>query len=483
MRQNVKPTQEPVPSSDIKNLFFNSGLLDIWATSLEHKYIDRFGNCHLTAAGMEWLFKELVEKFKVDMNTAIVAAGYITIDSFQQGADLPNNELTQRNQILRDETTGEYYRWDGDLPKQVLAGSTPESTGGIGKGAWVSVGDAALRPLVNVLNSTVERIPLYFDTVNHLITEPIDSGVLVKTLGLRFKGDGGGAEYRIVSTAGVRPETKGYKITSYPTEFGDLELANGNIAIRLSPVETPDELRIWAHRGGQRGVAENTMYAFSQAIENGAHGVELDGCMSADGVWYVFHDAFVSDLTNGTGYVRDLTSSYMDSLKLKRLIGTRFENSVRIPRFSEFLKWAAENGVNFTVELKYKRTGKEVEDFLTGVQMIVDAGCESFAHVQVTTLKEALLIREVSKQIVISYSFANLNTPSDVVWIYKDFENVIIQTNTNGITPQYKETVKLIRALGGDVICYTSRDMELDIKKALEAGVRNIISDRGWENK
>ncbi|HEM6857221.1 TPA: hypothetical protein U2I44_002152 [Providencia rettgeri] len=145
MRQNVKPTQEPVPSSNIKDLFFNSGLLDIWATSLEPRYIDRFGNCHLTAAGMEWLFKELVETFKVDMNTAIVAAGYITIDSFQQGADLPNNELTQRNHILRDETTGEYYRWDGELPKQVPAGSTPESTGGIGKGAWVSVGDASLR--------------------------------------------------------------------------------------------------------------------------------------------------------------------------------------------------------------------------------------------------------------------------------------------------------------------------------------------------
>ncbi|WP_272564775.1 glycosyl hydrolase family 28 protein [Providencia sp. PROV270] len=144
--REVKPTQKPVPSNDIKDLFFNSGLLDIWATSLERKYIDRFGNCHLTAAGMEWLFKELVEKFKVDMNAAIVAAGYITIDSFQQGADLPNNELTQRNQILRDETTGEYYRWDGDLPKQVPAGSTPQSTGGIGKGAWfIIIGNGYVR--------------------------------------------------------------------------------------------------------------------------------------------------------------------------------------------------------------------------------------------------------------------------------------------------------------------------------------------------
>ncbi|HHR6139805.1 TPA: right-handed parallel beta-helix repeat-containing protein [Providencia alcalifaciens] len=155
----VKPTQKPVPSSDIKDLFFNSGLLDIWATSLERKYIDRFGNCHLTASGMEWLFKELVEKFKVDMNIAIVAAGYIAIDSFQQGADLPNNEITLRNHILRDETTGEYYRWDGDLPKQVPAGSTPQSTGGIDKGAWISVGDASLRS--EMLNSQGGSISIH----------------------------------------------------------------------------------------------------------------------------------------------------------------------------------------------------------------------------------------------------------------------------------------------------------------------------------
>ncbi|HHR5887111.1 TPA: hypothetical protein ACS7WW_003543, partial [Providencia alcalifaciens] len=168
--RDVKPTQKPVPSSDIKDLFFNSGLLDIWTTSLEPKYIDRFGNCHLTAAGMEWIFNELVEKFKVDMNTAIITAGYITVDSFQQGADLPNNELTQRNHILRDETTGEYFRWDGDLPKQVLAGSTPQSTGGIGKGAWVSVGDASLRGDIRTLvyvcdNLTTENVPALYTNV------------------------------------------------------------------------------------------------------------------------------------------------------------------------------------------------------------------------------------------------------------------------------------------------------------------------------
>lgn len=37
------------------------------------------------------------------------------------------------------------YRWDGELPKIVPAGSTPETAGGIGLGKWISVGDASLR--------------------------------------------------------------------------------------------------------------------------------------------------------------------------------------------------------------------------------------------------------------------------------------------------------------------------------------------------
>ncbi|WP_438336215.1 hypothetical protein [Providencia hangzhouensis] len=168
--REVKPTQKPVPSSDIKDLFFNSGLLDIWATSLEPKYIDRFGNCHLTAAGMEWLFKQLVEQFKVDMNIAILAAGYAPVGSFQEGA-----EVKKYNEIVLwklPDGDGEYYRWDGDLPKSVPENSTPETTGGIKTtdnpdGLWVSVGDASLRS--DVKNGDGSLIGLEFGTLNAAI--------------------------------------------------------------------------------------------------------------------------------------------------------------------------------------------------------------------------------------------------------------------------------------------------------------------------
>lgn len=66
--------------------------------------------------------------------------GYITRRSFEKGFN-----VTTWNEVLLWEEDGEYYRWDGELPKTVGAGSTPETSGGIGLGAWVGVGDASLR--------------------------------------------------------------------------------------------------------------------------------------------------------------------------------------------------------------------------------------------------------------------------------------------------------------------------------------------------
>lgn len=147
------PTQNAVPSEAPRDLKFNSGKIDEFVTSLEHEYKDRFGRCHMTIEGMRWIFEQLMERFRVDINQAIIAAGYIPMDSFQKGA-----EITKRNEILRDETTGEYYRWDGDLPKSVPAGSTPESAGGVGAGAWIGIGDASLRNDMNIVNSVYDLL-------------------------------------------------------------------------------------------------------------------------------------------------------------------------------------------------------------------------------------------------------------------------------------------------------------------------------------
>lgn len=129
----TQPTNLPVPSESPRDLKFNAGKIDEFVTSFSHAYTDRFGNDHYTIEGIRWLAQQ-----------AMAAFGYITIDSFQEGAT-----LTLPNQVLRcklPDGDGDYYRWDGPFGsagKVVPAGSTPATTGGVGKGAWVSVGYAA----------------------------------------------------------------------------------------------------------------------------------------------------------------------------------------------------------------------------------------------------------------------------------------------------------------------------------------------------
>ncbi|EOZ7935475.1 GDSL-type esterase/lipase family protein [Cronobacter malonaticus] len=125
----TQPTQNAVPSESPRDLKFNAGKIDEFVTSLERKYIDRFGGEHYTVEGLRWLAQQ-----------AMAAFGYVPVGTFQAGAT-----LTLPNQIIKDETDGEYYRWDGSFNKSVPAGSTPSSTGGTGTGKWLAIGDASLR--------------------------------------------------------------------------------------------------------------------------------------------------------------------------------------------------------------------------------------------------------------------------------------------------------------------------------------------------
>lgn len=133
------PTQNPVPSESPADLKFNAGKIDEFVTSFFLEYTDRLGRQHLTIEGL----RDIVEK-------AIKEFGFITMDSFEDGATLDNS-----SQVLRWESNGEYYRWDGSFPKVVPAGSTPASTGGIGVGAWVSIGDASARQLITTFISSL----------------------------------------------------------------------------------------------------------------------------------------------------------------------------------------------------------------------------------------------------------------------------------------------------------------------------------------
>lgn len=165
------PTNNPIPSEDPRDLKFNAGKIDEVVSSDAHYYTDRFGVRRWTIAGFQYTAEEAIRNY-----------GYITMDSFEDGAT-----LTLPNQVLRYKATGEYYRWDGDFPKVVPSGSTPDSTGEVKLGAWVSVGDASLRSQLSshygatmvrtTSGNTVQKyLEVYLSSHNGDLQQALDSG-------------------------------------------------------------------------------------------------------------------------------------------------------------------------------------------------------------------------------------------------------------------------------------------------------------------
>ncbi|ENF9513119.1 phage tail protein [Escherichia coli] len=131
-----RTTPEPLGAASAKVLYTNAGNLDRASNDREYEWwTDRFGVLRRTWYG-----------FEQEQHRSLVRLGLNPVGTFQAGC-----ELTAANDIIQDDVTKLWYRWDDlmTLPKVVSADSTPESSGGIQQGAWqvVDVTDVLRRDL------------------------------------------------------------------------------------------------------------------------------------------------------------------------------------------------------------------------------------------------------------------------------------------------------------------------------------------------
>ncbi|WP_336708883.1 MULTISPECIES: phage tail protein [unclassified Cedecea] len=151
----TQPTNNAVPSESPRDLKFNAGKIDEFVTSQGWTYSDRFGVKHYTIEGINHLAQQVMSAF-----------GYVALNgvTFTTGATVSNP-----NEVLFNTADNSYYKWTGSFAsgaKVVPPNSTPESSGGVGPGKWINVGDSALRSdlangggasLVKYKDSTVEE--------------------------------------------------------------------------------------------------------------------------------------------------------------------------------------------------------------------------------------------------------------------------------------------------------------------------------------
>ena len=96
-----------------------------------------------------------------------------------------------------------------------------------------------------------------------------------------------------------------------------------------------DYVFVVAHRADWRNFPENSLEGIESAIEMGVDIVELDVHRSADGVLFVCHDKTINRTTNGKGEIKELTSDYLCTRRLRA--GHNVVTRYKLPTLAEAL--------------------------------------------------------------------------------------------------------------------------------------------------
>ncbi|MFF7814502.1 glycerophosphodiester phosphodiesterase [Streptomyces sp. NPDC007945] len=163
------------------------------------------------------------------------------------------------------------------------------------------------------------------------------------------------------------------------------------VAAPAPPVAPARTLTVIAHRGASSAAPENTLVAGEVARRGGAEWIENDVRPSRDGVPYVVHDATVDRTTDGSGAVRELTSTQLDSLDAGAWFAPSFAGA-RVPRLAAQLADLRERGGRLLLEVKGAHSRAEVARIVRDVReqrMAERVVVQSFEPVTLRYVREA----------------------------------------------------------------------------------------------
>jgi glycerophosphoryl diester phosphodiesterase len=231
--------------------------------------------------------------------------------------------------------------------------------------------------------------------------------------------------------------------------------------------------QILAHRGSSAYLPENTMEAFSLAIEQGADGFELDVHLTKDGVIVVAHDERLERVSNGTGFIDDYTLDELKSLDFGKVAASSQENHIyRIPTLAEVFSLVKPTRLTLNIEMKIdERIHMELPEKLAALtkkySMEDQVIYSSFNHYFLQLIKKF----EPAAKTGLLYDLALVDP-----WVYAKY------TGAYAIHPNYlviaalPETVAKCHENGIMVNVWTVDD-PVNIKLMLQSGVDCIMTN------
>ena len=210
-------------------------------------------------------------------------------------------------------------------------------------------------------------------------------------------------------------------------------------------------------------VLENTIESVQKAIELNVDGIEIDVFKSKTGELVVYHDPFLSRLSNSNAFIEQIS---LDSIKKIELIGGYF-----IPTLKEIVDIIPEK-IFLNIELKGQDTAFETNKIIINYLNTYNFPVSKFI-ISSFRWDELKKIRSFNKDIPIAILVDSLYKIDDAIKLAKQINAVALNPNNEFIT---KEIVNKIQSKNIKVYPYTINTPR-NIRKMRSMGVDAIITD------
>lgn len=237
------------------------------------------------------------------------------------------------------------------------------------------------------------------------------------------------------------------------------------------------EFQIIAHRGANLFAPQNTVPAFTKAIELGADGLETDVHITKDGQAVICHNYSIDETSNGLGNISERTLRELKSHDFGGYFSRRFKGTP-LPSLDEFLEICKNSSLKImNIELKHPRTKGSliVEKTLDAVKKhgLLD-------KLLISSFDQNLLIRakELEPDCKTAYLYPS---PDSVVKCFLVPPYALVKKiGADAVHPHHffvnKTMVDKFHSLGVKVNAWTVNSEEL-IEKMFKCGIDGYITD------
>ena len=210
-------------------------------------------------------------------------------------------------------------------------------------------------------------------------------------------------------------------------------------------------------------VLENTIESVKKAIELNVDGIEIDVFKSKTGELVVYHDPFLSRLSNSNAFIEQIS---LDSIKKVELIG-----GFSIPTLKEIVDIIPEK-IFLNIELKGKDTAIETNKIIINYLNEYNLPTSKFI-ISSFRWDELKKIRSINKDVPIAILVDSLYKIDDAIKLAKQINAVALNPNNKFIT---KGIVNKIQSNNIKVYPYTINTPK-NIRRMRSMGVDAIITD------